>query len=287
MSEAAHTETPAHEMPTHMGLPISNGKLAMWLFLGTEIMFFSGLLGAYIVYRLGAGPAWPRHGEVLIEPIGALNTGLLILSSVTVVMAHSLLLKNEGAKAYQQLWYTLLLGLAFVGVKAFEYHQKYDHGLLPDGVARWLGVPGAGEHLTYEDKIQKVRALATAAGTTSEDFQGFLERLQKERGTSEHDLHKFSRAQLADMGLPEPIAAPASRIFHKVNLEYGALWSSTYFIMTGFHALHVIGGLVMFGVILALAPLGRQHAPLVENCGLYWHFVDLVWIFLFPLLYLV
>src|SRR5262249_35055241 len=74
------------------------------------------------------------------------------------------------------------------------------------------------------------------------------------------------------------------------NIKWGNMWASCYFAMTGFHALHVLGGIVAFGVVLALAFVGRfgvQHSLVLENLGLYWHFVDIVWIFLFPLLYLV
>src|SRR5262249_15253066 len=73
-------------------------------------------------------------------------------------------------------------------------------------------------------------------------------------------------------------------------IPYGNLWASCYFVMTGFHALHVIGGLAIFVIILlmgAVGKLGPQHSSMLELTGLYWHFVDIVWIFLFPLLYLV
>ncbi len=73
-------------------------------------------------------------------------------------------------------------------------------------------------------------------------------------------------------------------------IPFGNLWASCYFAMTGFHALHVFGGIVVFAIILLMAAVGKlgpQHATMLELTGLYWHFVDIVWIFLFPLLYLV
>lgn len=210
MSETAAALTAEHEHPQHMGLPIPNSKLAMWLFLGTEIMFFTGLLGAYIVLRIAAGSTWPHHHQVLTEWAGAVNTVVLIISSIFVVMAHNAIAKNKIAATMTYLSITFFLGFVFMGIKSWEYSQKIHHELLP-----WQAeatIPGAG------------------------------------------------------------------------------LWSATYFVLTGFHALHVIGGLVAFGVILLIGCMGKlsaeKHAGMIESCGLYWHFVDLVWIFLFPILYL-
>lgn len=194
---------------TEVGLPIRNGKLAMWLFLGTEVMFFTGLLGSYIVLRISKADTWPHHHEVLTEYLGALNTFVLICSSVSVVLAHAALVKGEAAACTRYLIVTLLLGFVFMGVKSFEYMQKWEHGLFP-----WQAWSHGG--------------------------------------------------------------------------AYGT-WSGTYFALTGFHALHVIAGLVAFTPPIILGLTGRlkqEHAGIIENLGLYWHFVDLVWIFLFPMLYL-
>src|SRR5262245_46311090 len=105
------------------GLPLTNGKLAMWLFLATEIMFFSGLIGAYIVLRFGS-PAgvWPRPHDVhLVEWMGAFNTFVLICSSVTVVLAHSATVKGQIGRAGMFILISLLLGGVFMVVKGFEY----------------------------------------------------------------------------------------------------------------------------------------------------------------------
>ena len=206
MTEAAVST----EKPIHMGLPISNGKLAIWLFLGTEIMFFTGLIGAYIVLRISAGSNWPTQSEVfLLELLGALNTIVLITSSVFVVLAHKAIANGKINKVNLYIAITLALSLVFMGIKMFEYYQKYDHHLLP-----W-------------------EAEATLTG--------------------------------------------------------GGLWSATYFTLTGFHAIHVLVGIIAFAWILLMGAMGtltERHEGLIENCGLYWHFVDLVWIFLFPMLYL-
>src|SRR5579872_7172841 len=131
MAHAVLEEKPV----VHMGLPISNGKLAMWLFLVTEIMFFTGLICTYIVLRNGSptkAEPWPEPGQVhLVEWIGAFNTFVLICSSLTVVLAHWSLHTGNVKKATQYIAITLALGCVFLVVKGFEYKSKFDHGILP------------------------------------------------------------------------------------------------------------------------------------------------------------
>src|ERR1700748_1693180 len=105
----------------HPGLPLTNPKLIIWLFLSTEIMFFAGLIGTYIVLRFGA-IAWPAPHDVhLSEPIGAFNTFVLICSSVTIVLALEAAKSNQASKAKAWIVLTLLLGGVFLGVKMYEY----------------------------------------------------------------------------------------------------------------------------------------------------------------------
>src|SRR5687767_1218122 len=113
------------------GLPLTNGKLIIWLFLSTEIMFFAGLIGTYIVLRFGA-PNWPVPHEVhLSEPIGAFNTFVLICSSVTVVLAFEASKANKASVAKLWILATFLLGSVFLGVKIYEYNAKFAHGIYP------------------------------------------------------------------------------------------------------------------------------------------------------------
>ena len=114
-------------------LPIPNGKLAVWLFLSTEIMFFAALIGTYIVFRFGA-PAgtWPTpHAVHLKEWLGALNTTVLICSSITIVFALEAARKDHSAAAKKWMLATLLLGCGFLGVKSYEYYGKFQHGIYP------------------------------------------------------------------------------------------------------------------------------------------------------------
>lgn len=202
---------PSHLSSDHMGLPIANSKLAMWLFLGTEIMFFAGMIGAYLVLRIAAGNTWPTHHQVhVVEILGAVNTFFLLASSVCVVVAHNAMFTGDFRKATFNLFITFSLGCVFLGIKAFEYYSKFQHHLLP-----WE----ANE-----------------------------------------------------------------------TVPHSVIWSSTYFTMTGFHAIHVVVGMIILAIPLWHGLRGRlslKHADFVESGGLYWHFVDLVWIFLFPLIYLV
>jgi cytochrome c oxidase subunit 3 len=283
-----------------MGLPLPNGKLAMWLFLVTEIMFFTGLIGTYIVLRMGQPNPnnewlrWPTPAQVhLVEWIGALNTLVLICSSVTVVLAHAALAKGDVKTTVLYIAGTLALGAVFLVIKAVEYQAKFDHEILPGRI--------------FDHRLEGSR------GTE------YLERIRKDIEHLEHDAAAVAAAQpwmddirklKADMeskgdserGLsPEAVAKRVNKIVKEANekhvhvhltpvIPWGNLWASCYFAMTGFHALHVLGGLVVFVIMLLMAAVGKfgvQHAALVELTGLYWHFVDIVWIFLFPLLYLV
>src|SRR5438309_5963074 len=139
--EHAVEEKPA----VHMGLPISNGKLAIWLFLVTEIMFFTALIGVYIILRNGqptSAEPWPKPHQVhLIEWVGALNTFVLICSSLTVVLAHSALAKKNVKAATGYIVVTLALGLVFLGIKAYEYSSKFQHEILPGRIYEKLDGP--------------------------------------------------------------------------------------------------------------------------------------------------
>lgn len=136
---AEHGHDDAHHGHGHVkleyqpALPINNGKLFLWLFLSTEIMFFAALIGTYIVIRFGA-PAgtWPTPEDVhLVEAIGVANTFVLICSSVTIVLSLEACKANETAKAKGWFFLTFVLGSVFLGIKCYEYYSKFDHGIYP------------------------------------------------------------------------------------------------------------------------------------------------------------
>jgi cytochrome c oxidase subunit 3 len=322
-------------------LPIPNGKTCMWLFLSTEIMFFAGLIGTYIVLRFGA-IAWPAPHDVhLSEPIGAFNTFVLICSSVTVVLALEAAKFNHTAAAKGWILLTFLLGSVFLGVKAYEYQQKFAHGIYPvkphglvhdkadifytAAVRRRLGelrtqITSSGAEISTDDQarlnivdeLSKMVDAAEAAIRDNPDApeEGRIKIMELAYLIyPPHDHHTVAHAAAAG-------AVPADAAFRLVAFQQeasaagehdaghaqgyndrypwlrlpimipgGPLWASTYFLLTGFHALHVLIGIIVFALLLFVT-IDRTKANFVENIGLYWHFVDLVWIFLFPLLYL-
>ena len=129
-----HDDHHAHlKLEYQPALPLNNGKLFLWLFLSTEIMFFAALFGVYIVIRFGApNGIWPTPHDVhLVEWIGALNTFVLIFSSFTIVMAYEAAKKNAASTAKIWFGFTFLLGTVFLGIKAYEYSSKFAHGIYP------------------------------------------------------------------------------------------------------------------------------------------------------------
>ena len=206
------------------------GTFGMWLFLLTEIMFFGGLFFAYLLYRNWYNPAFVAASNQLSIKLGAANTAILITSGFfmgLVVWAEELKKKKL---LVIFLILTTLFGLAFLGVKYFEYKEKWE----------LHHIPGAS-----------------------------------------FDVSQFVNPQA--YGLKEkplaPDAAQKTQVFFFL-----------YFAMTGMHALHMIIGIVLLFWLTWRANRGEFSAGYVapiENFGLYWHFVDIVWLFLFPLLYLI
>jgi cytochrome c oxidase subunit 3 len=288
------------------GLPLSRGKLIMWLFLSTEIMFFAALLGSYVVLRFGAA-VWPKpHHVHLSEPIGAFNTFVLICSSVTVVLALEAARANKRSLAKIWMLTTLILGGLFLGIKAYEYSAKFSHGIYP-AAPRGLIYErpdlyyGSAVRARLSDPaiIEQMKELDARPESelTAEEVTGRRRLAQVREMAMAVDQQAFDLAVIADQVMPLPNEAAGghghggglNETFSWLQLPIvipgGNMWASTYFLLTGFHAVHVIVGLIVFSILL-LYELGPKHAGMIENAGLYWHFVDLVWIFLFPLLYL-
>jgi cytochrome c oxidase subunit 3 len=302
-----------------MGLPISNGKLGTWLFLGTEIMFFTALIGSYIVLRLGS-PHWPTVQEVHVEIwAGAVNTFILLASSYFVVVAFEALNENRPGKARGFLALTLLFACIFLGIKAFEYRGKWEHGVLPGQIAE---TPDQALDATIEDlrhavdesgltglqrQITDLRILQndTADEKDSAAIAKRIDATQK----SIDELVPFQEAvtavadrirarQLTITGETNSVASElhaleekfpqyASHLHVPEVIPGGNLFASTYFLITGLHAIHVLIGIILFGIPFIFGRRLVAWTGYIENSGLYWHFVDLVWIFLFPLIYII
>jgi cytochrome c oxidase subunit 3 len=210
------------------------GTLGMWVFLVTELMFFGGMFLAYTLYRSMYPAAFASASNHLDITLGAVNTGVLILSSFTMAMAVYFTQVGNRRPQVLCLGLTLILGLTFLGIKGVEYYDKYEDHLIPGRL-----IPGRP-----------------------------FDPVVAEHGDKDpHKLHLIEGATK-----------------EKVEMFY---W--IYFAMTGMHALHMIIGAGLITFLLIFSLKGRfdpeYHSP-VEVIGLYWHFVDIVWIFLFPLLYL-
>lgn len=198
MSDSAHAATSELALPaierTATGMP--NGRLGMWWFLASEICVFGGMICIYVLFRL-SHPAFAEAASHTLLAAGALNTFILLTSSLTVVLAHAAAEERDRARVLRFEALTILLGLGFLCVKGFEYTHEIGEGFTPKAGLFW----------------------------------GF------------------------------------------------------YFVMTGLHGLHVIAGMIAhawacYGVA------SSQRFSRIAPVGLYWHFVDVVWIFLFPLLYI-
>jgi cytochrome c oxidase subunit 3 len=316
---ALHADPHAHVPALKMGVPIPNGKLGMWLFLGTEIMFFTAFIGTYIVLRLGS-KGWPSNPEVTHIRIwaGGLNTFVLITSSVFVVLAHEAMGLKNYKRATNWMIGTLALAFVFLAIKSYEYYGKYDHDILPGHVAedaqqardklvRELDQASGLLVLQQEEtKISNEIALAESRNKPADSLKKDLDAVQdrikqlnpvvaayrplKDKVKSGQISLGEATKELEELKSNSEVGSRFRRVHEPHFIKWGNTFSSIYFTMTGFHALHVIIGIIMFAIVIWLGvanKLGPQHALVVENFGLYWHFVDLVWIFLFPLIYIV
>lgn len=210
------------------------GTFGMWLFLLTEIMFFGGLFFAYLLYRNWYNPAFVAASNQLSIPLGTVNTGVLISSGFFMALGVWAAEVRKKSLLVLFLVLTTLSGLIFLGVKYFEYKEKFEKH----------HIPGAS-----------------------------------------FDISEFVNPPL-DKKTGKPIEEPLSPdMAQKTQIFF-----SLYFAMTGMHALHMIIGIVLLGWLTYRANRGdftEGYVAPIENFGLYWHFVDIVWIFLFPLLYLI
>lgn len=330
----------AHPTPAmKMGLPISNAKLGMWLFLGTEIMFFTAFIGTYIVLYFGSvdlqgRSAWPVDPEVthILMWAGAVNTFVLLTSSYFVVIAHEAMGQRDFAKARKFLLYTFVLACVFLGIKAWEYSGKFSHEILPGRIPEtdmqaiqklegdiqarlYAGLetyvpdsaitdvdddgkadrelPVHAEMIAYQKLQALPRLISQSDGARQQTLEGLnalntqLASLREQIGAN---TLKYAQAEtlLHDWQQDEMYGKFLDGLHLSHPILYGNLFASTYFLMTGFHAIHVIVGMILFAIALAQgSQLNENWSNWVENSGLYWHFVDLVWIFLFPLLYII
>ena len=201
----------------------NSASLGMWLFLAQEIMFFGGMFCAYLVYRYKYFGDFGSASQTLNIWYGAINTGVLLCSSLTVVLSVRAAQLNKRKALTGWLILTILLGMVFLGIKGIEYNEKFENHHVP------------GPSFAYQGTVP-----------------------------SHPDI--------------------------PVDPHHAEIYFSLYFAMTGMHALHMIVGVGLFSMLAWWAWRGNYNSDYytpIENAGLYWHFVDIVWIYLFPLLYLI
>jgi len=257
-----------------------NAKVGIWLFLASEVMLFGALFSSYILLRVGAPPGtWP-HGLLNI-PIGTFNTAVLITSSITVVMSWaSLKMGNFGkSRLFQAI--TLLCALSFLTIKTFEYRDKFTHYEVwkTDGAR----MTGHIEGTPWFWKTQTLKQKNLDQISFHPDPHHYAEP-RAPRGTGAGGEHGG--------GHLEAITIPTAEISRlSAFVPAHSTYFAVYFTMTALHALHVLGGAIVIGYLWGPgAKLWRtdpeRFTNRIEVSGLFWHFVDLVWIFLFPVLYL-
>jgi len=262
-----------------MGQQEESVSIGMWMFLVQEIMFFGGLFTAYLVYRSKYPMAFAAGSNHLDAFWGGFNTLVLIVSSLTMALTVFFAQRSNRTMQLVMIVLTMIFGATFLGVKAIEYTDKYNHGLIP--VQGWnKRTPAAAEHgsgparpcweVAHGEEHQYVNPRGEFVWTDCS-----LAKLAQ----NENILTTAERAQYLSNGQPD-----ANKFRDKVRIFF-----YLYFVMTGLHALHMIVGLGLMLWLLWTAWKGyytSEYYMPVEMSGLYWHFVDIVWIFLFPLLYL-
>ena len=234
--------------PTALGL--NSRKLGLWAFISSEVMFFTALIATYLVMkprnlRLGG----PVPYDFLGIGLTAALAFILLMSSLTMVLALAATERNDQRGIRLWLGATILLGLMFLGGQVYEFNKLFNEYFvtitttLPDGTTRLVGV----EEHEAEHELERIRAEAPA-GARVEASQ------------------------------PKPVTWSTS------------LFGSSFFTLTGFHGTHVGIGAIWLSIVLGMAFLGKigpRNSLTVEMAGLYWHFVDLVWVAIFTLIYLI
>jgi cytochrome c oxidase subunit 3 len=281
----------AHHFDTYQQ-QFDAGKLGIWLFLLTEVLFFSGLFCAYTVYR-GMHPEVFVYAHYFLNTaMGAINTCVLLISSLTAAWAVRNAQLAQRKLLVLNITITILCACTFMVVKFFEYEHKFHDGLLPGPAFHpteqvWEletfkhKHPEAAEYAEKLTKAAEAKDKAKAGPKLAADASGAAETMVFERPTEEQ-LEPLIKA-----GVIGPAAEDQTRPSRPRNAH---VFFSIYFFMTGLHGIHVLGGIGVFIWLLLRAnkgEFGPKYFGPIDYAALYWHLVDLIWIYLFPLLYLI
>ncbi len=259
-----------------------SAKLGMWVFLATEILFFGGLFVAYSVYRASHPEVFVFGHHFLDKNLGALNTVILICSSLTAAWAVRAAQLRQIRLLKVLIVLTILCAFGFLGVKGVEYHSKWKHGLL------WAG--------SYHPHVEHEGAAAPDhAGSPAESEAASSAVVAKPESAPPPAAANPDRSAIAPAAKgPAGLATPGEQVGDESAVEVAPanaqIFFSIYFLMTGLHGIHVLGGIGAFIWLLVCARRGdfdSGHFTRVDMVALYWHLVDLIWIYLFLLLYLI
>lgn len=293
---AHHFDSPKHQF--------DSGKLGIWLFLVTEVLFFGGLFCAYAIYR-SLHPEIFVYAHYYLDTFwGAVNTGVLIVSSLTAAWAVRNAQLGEQKKLITNIVITIVLACCFLCVKYVEYSHKFHDNVLP---GRHFNPTHEAWELESYKKAHGDHGVAHGAATSAESPPA-LPSTPGATATPAPALGLTQSAAPTDTASTAQPAAPGAlgggagqaptEVTSGKKAPPGALerprnvsvFFSIYFFMTGLHGIHVVAGIITWLWLLRRAirgEFGPQYFGAIDYAALYWHLVDLIWIYLFPLLYLI
>jgi cytochrome c oxidase subunit 3 len=272
-----------------------NGKLGIWLFLASEVMLFGALFTAYLFVRLGAEDGtWPNHVQNIW--LGLTNTIVLIISSITMVYAWVALKERKFNHYRWALVATIGCGLLFLCIKGKEYHDKYVHWgffIKEDAMPKYQA--GLEKMNAYFSAVPSQHAYEVRGHMHDQSGGSFVFVPDK---NPQYLVNLAKEPNPGPAGQAEPVSDEATFSVAKADVQrfgrllpaYGTYYAM-YFTVTGLHAMHIIGGLVVMLYFLFPGSAMYRRNPeqlsnRIEVTGIFWHFVDLVWITVFPILYL-
>lgn len=306
-----HPDYVAHHFDTSQQ-QFDAGKLGIWLFLAQEVLFFSGLFVFYVYIKTLKPGAFEYAHSFLEVKYGLINTFVLITSSLTMAWGVRCAALNQKNGLKICLFLTLLGAFGFLGVKTIEYTNKFSHGLYwGSHYSHHLGGAHGDDHAGDDHAAEGVETDETAvvsgeggvAKVHSDHPEGEVHGDDKHADVASHpvdghgeeshgDGHEEAHHGPFKPPIKDPVyAAELDELakLHDSPTEAG-LYYTVYYCMTGLHAIHVVAGIVVILWLFIRALKEEFHSDYfgpVDYIGLYWHLVDLVWIFLFPMLYLV
>lgn len=258
--------------PVHEELGGYEGsKLGMWLFLATELLLFGVMFCAFAIFHAKFVNEFKLAHHSLDKIMGGINTVVLILSSLTVALAIDRIQRGKQKAAALLLGATIALAGCFLVVKYFEYTGKFANGIFP----------GNASKVVVDDKthaygpIPKYLKVATSQPISAAAEVAVLDEIVRKASPS------------GKQAIADALAEKGAALVDKKGID---LFFTFYFMMTGIHGLHVVIGMSVLLVIMVKTMRGTYshwHYTAMENGGLYWHLVDLIWIYLFPLMYLI